>query len=91
MTDPLTRKLMTRTLAVQSSTIGSRLPPLKKQEDETPKSKGPNCRLCVHFFVTWERNMPYGCKAYGFKGPKMPSLVVKDSSNEDCHFFKQRS
>ncbi|MBP5469033.1 MAG: uracil-DNA glycosylase [Candidatus Riflebacteria bacterium] len=49
-----------------------------------------DCRKCVHFFVTWEKNCPYGCKAYGFKGPQMPSIVVKSSSGESCYFFKQR-
>jgi len=47
-----------------------------------------NCRRCEHFFVTWEKNKPYGCKAYGFKSQHIPSIVVFQSSGSDCSLFK---
>jgi len=46
-----------------------------------------NCRRCKYYFVTWEANKPHGCKAYGFKSPQIPSLVVKQSSGSDCSLF----
>ncbi len=87
--DEFTKKQLARNLAVQSSGLGPKLPPLNKNK-ETSISNGIDCRKCVHFFVTWEKNCPYGCKAYGFKGPQIPSIVVKTTSGESCNFFKQR-
>lgn len=91
--DELTRRQMARTLGVQSSNA-SKLPPLPKPaQSVTNDSTNHNidCRKCVHFFVTWEKSCPYGCRAYGFKGPQIPSMVVKSSSGENCSFFRQRS
>lgn len=87
--DEFSKKQLARSLAVQSSGLGTKLPPLNKTKEDN-NSKNIDCRKCVHFFVTWEKNCPYGCKAYGFKGPQMPSIVVKSLSGESCYFFKQR-
>ena len=88
--DELTKKQLARNLAFQSSDLGQRLPSASK-ENNSNKNQKLDCRKCAHFFVTWEKNCPYGCRAYGFKGPQMPSIVVKSSSGESCNFFKQRS
>ena len=87
--DELSKRQLARNLLVQSSDLGKRLPSASKEDDD--KKQSLDCRKCVHFFVTWEKKCPYGCKAYGFKGPQMPSIVVKSSSGERCNFFKQRS
>jgi hypothetical protein len=50
-----------------------------------------NCRRCKHYFVTWEKNKPHGCKAYGFKSAQIPSIVVFQSSGSDCSLFKQKA
>lgn len=47
-----------------------------------------NCRRCKHYFVTWEKNKPHGCKAYGFKGAQIPSLTVFQSSGRACSLFE---
>ena len=49
------------------------------------------CQKCIYYFVTWESNKPHGCNAYGFKSFTLPSVVVKDSSKEDCKFFKEKN
>jgi len=49
-----------------------------------------NCRRCVHYFVTWEKNKPHGCKAYGFKSPQIPSIVVFQSSGVECSLFREK-
>jgi hypothetical protein len=49
-----------------------------------------NCRRCVHYFVTWEPKKPHGCKAYGFKSPQIPSMVVYKSSGMECGLFSQK-
>lgn len=48
------------------------------------------CQKCIHYYVTWEKNKPHGCNAYGFKSQQIPSLVVKRSSKMDCNFYKQK-
>ena len=92
--DELTRKRLARTLAVQSCNTSMPLPPLPKPPSPPTTNKEQkiriDCKTCVHFFVTWEKNCPYGCKAYGFKGPQIPSILVKTTSGENCNFFKQR-
>ena len=45
------------------------------------------CQKCEHYFVTWQSNQPHGCNAYGFKSKTIPSVVVKNSSGKQCHFF----
>ncbi|HRF56932.1 MAG TPA: uracil-DNA glycosylase [Campylobacterales bacterium] len=47
-----------------------------------------NCIKCKHFFVTYEPRRPYGCRAYGFKGSKMPSVIVYQSSGMECESFE---
>ena len=50
-----------------------------------------NCRRCEHYFVTWEAKKPHGCRAYGFKGQQIPSIVVFQSTGTDCNLFKLKS
>lgn len=87
--DELSKKLLARTIAIQSNNFDQKLPPLKKT-DESNNSKSIDCRKCIYFFITWKKGIPYGCKAYGFESAQIPSIVVKSSSGEKCSFFKQR-
>ncbi|MAD41568.1 MAG: uracil-DNA glycosylase [Arcobacter sp.] len=48
------------------------------------------CQKCVYYYVTWEKNKPHGCNAYGFKSLQLPSIVVKNSSKTDCNFFQEK-
>jgi len=47
-----------------------------------------NCRRCIHYFVTWQKNQPHGCRQYGFKSAQIPSMVVLNSSGVPCQFFQ---
>ncbi|MGM0519706.1 MAG: uracil-DNA glycosylase [Campylobacterota bacterium] len=49
------------------------------------------CQKCVYYYVTWEKQNPHGCKAYGFKSKLIPSRVVKNSSGHDCNFYVQKN
>lgn len=49
-----------------------------------------NCKNCVHYFITWDKNFPYGCRALNFKSFRMPSVEVKLNSNIDCLSFKEK-
>jgi len=48
------------------------------------------CQRCKHYYVTWEKNKPHGCRAYGFKSQAIPSLVVKQSSGTNCNFYEDK-
>ena len=53
-------------------------------------NKKIRCFDCKHFFVTWEPSQPKGCKAYGFKSVRMPSVVVEGESGKECTLFKPK-
>ena len=35
-----------------------------------------DCNACAHFFITWDKRFPYGCKAMGFMSSHSPSKDV---------------
>lgn len=49
------------------------------------------CQKCKFYYVTWQANMPHGCRAYEFKSKTIPSIVVKRSSGEECKFFSSKN
>ena len=49
-----------------------------------------NCFKCVHFAITWDEKMPYGCKAMQFKTKILPSIEVYKSSGEKCMLFESK-
>jgi hypothetical protein len=52
--------------------------------------KNPVCRQCVHYYVTWEPGHPHGCRALHFKSQYLPSIEVRRTSGEPCHYFTLR-
>lgn len=62
------------------------------QDAPAPQSDSivPNCRACEHYYITWDENFPYGCKALHFKSKHLPRLDVKESSGTDCLFFSAK-
>ena len=48
------------------------------------------CQKCKYYYVTWVNSTPHGCKAYGFKSKAIPSVVVKNSSSQDCSFYEKK-
>ena len=49
-----------------------------------------NCFDCVHFYITWDKNFPRGCRALSFKGREMPCATVLSSSGIECQRFTPR-
>jgi len=88
--DPLTRRLLARTLASQANPSAARLR-LAGKKAAAPTTHRVNCRECAHFYITWEADTPYGCKAHGFKSAQLPSMVVFSSSGEHCLLFRKKS
>ena len=49
-----------------------------------------SCQKCVFFHITWDNAFPYGCKAMGFKGKILPSLMVYQASGHACLAFEAK-
>lgn len=45
----------------------------------------------MFFQVTWDKKLPKGCKAYGFKSRELPSKVVLSSSGTECQMFQSKN
>ncbi|MBN2329618.1 MAG: uracil-DNA glycosylase [Candidatus Omnitrophica bacterium] len=53
-------------------------------------SQKANCRNCAHFYITWDKNFPYGCRIMGFKTRRLPCMTVYESSGMDCQSFQPK-
>ena len=42
------------------------------------------CRKCRFYYITWDNRKPHGCRAMNFKSRRPPSLVVRQSSGQEC-------
>ena len=51
----------------------------------------PNCMKCKHFYITYDKNMPKGCRVYKIQSSVLPSMVVKKANNGDeCAGFSPK-
>ena len=59
--------------------------------DRSERKKNPvteiNCFTCGHFYITYDPQFPYGCRAAGFKSRGMPSREMAANSGMACQFF----
>jgi len=53
-------------------------------------NKKIDCFRCRHFYVTWDPAAPRGCRAFGFKTPQIPSIVVRQNSGAPCQLFEPK-
>jgi len=58
-------------------------------DDDLAKDR-PECLQCQHYYVTWDPNFPYGCRAFGFKSKVAPYLEVYSASQKRCLKFEKR-
>ena len=56
----------------------------------TQKTERISCHKCKYFYVTWDKSFPYGCKAMGFKGKIIPSLMVFQASGQSCLAYAEK-
>lgn len=63
---------------------------MTRRSVETSHDKAPDCMRCQHLQITWEPDKPYGCRAFGFKSKRIPSLEVKVASGEQCLRFERK-
>ncbi len=52
-----------------------------------------DCFRCRHFYITWDRSFPRGCRVLEFRSRELPCLVVLNTSGIECQMFspKKRS
>ncbi len=43
-----------------------------------------SCFGCRFFSITYDRTRPYGCRAFGFRSQRLPSIDVYMSSGKQC-------
>jgi hypothetical protein len=49
-----------------------------------------DCHKYKHYYVTWDKNFPHGCRALKFKSYEFTSKVVYKSSGIPCLMFKSK-
>lgn len=47
----------------------------------------PNCRKCRHYYITYDPDKPFGCRAMKFKSRNNPAQVVYATSGIACQLF----
>jgi hypothetical protein len=50
-----------------------------------------NCRNCEHFFTTWNKNFPYGCRSMEFVSKSLPCTEVYKLEGKICLAFAEKS
>ena len=60
------------------------------RKDQNRKETEINCFSCSHFYITYDPNFPYGCRAVGFKSHPLPAKVMFISSGIECQLFKEK-
>ncbi len=55
------------------------------------KQQQINCYKCKYFYVTWDKNFPYGCKSMGFKSARLPHIDVHQVSGVNCLDYQEKS
>jgi len=48
------------------------------------------CNSCAHFFITWNKRFPFGCRAMGFMSANSPSKDVFEVEGRDCLAYKNK-
>ena len=59
-------------------------------QGEHPEPVPVTCRDCRHYYVTWDKGFPHGCRVMGFKSRTSPALSVRQASRMDCQLFVKR-
>ena len=61
-----------------------------KQNNSAQKPARVNCFQCKYFKAVYDFNYPKICELFGFRGKKMPSIVVYESTGSVCLGFEQK-
>ena len=61
-----------------------------KAPANAPTKATVNCYGCQHHFITHDKNKPYGCRAFAFKGPMLPSRTVFNVTGTECAYYEAK-
>ena len=50
-----------------------------------------DCNSCAHFFITWNKRFPFGCRAMGFMSANSPNKDVFEVEGRNCLAYKEKS
>lgn len=53
-------------------------------------AKTPSCIKCTHYYVTYDRAFPRGCRLFEIKSKMMPTYAVLKSTGVHCPAFELR-
>jgi hypothetical protein len=49
------------------------------------------CHKCLYYYVTWDPQLPHGCRIMGFKSRLVPAIEVRRTmQGKDCLLFKAK-
>lgn len=68
---------------------GEGMPTEKKRLSKN--SPTTQCHACRHYYVTWDKQFPHGCKAMGFKSKTLPAFMVRNASGINCLLFGEKT
>jgi hypothetical protein len=60
---------------------------VSKRQD---RQRGIDCHRCIHYYVTWDRQFPHGCRAMEFKGRRLPAATVRGTSGVACLLYEEK-
>lgn len=49
-----------------------------------------DCNRCQHYYVTWDPELPRGCRVFRIKCRTQPSVIVLRDSGEPCGGFEAK-
>lgn len=49
-----------------------------------------DCLKCKHFYTTWDKNFPRGCRFFEIKTKYNPSLEIKKAIGKDCPKYETK-
>ena len=58
--------------------------------DAVASDRHADCNSCAHFFITWNKRFPFGCRAMGFMSANSPSKDVFEVEGRDCLAYKNK-
>ena len=61
--------------------------PAQSEQQETKAL----CLSCRYFFITYDKNFPYGCHHVGFKSRLIPSVEMFKASGIACQLFAEKT
>ena len=65
----------------------------KRGDSNTGKEasgKYVDCNTCAHFFITWDKRYPYGCRSMNFMSSNSPSKDVLEVEGRDCLAYRDK-